>query len=657
MASQKNKKKRRRRASRAAVYFSAAGALIALLGGILCWPGWAAVLLLAAAALLALPLLMKRRPRRAVSALIACGCILIAAGFALRFARANVGWQSYPRNARTVDLSGKGLRSLDALAQFPSLEQADVRDNPGMDVGKYASQTLERLDARGCGLTEEAYETLSARMPDCLILSEGARSLRAARLTTDEVCEALRATPGIAAVDLTDMRLTGEEEAALRGEFPDVRFYRVLDADGEAHQSTEKQVRLHVSGYDEALDLLAQFESPESVELTGASFTAEQALALKERLSGAGLTCTLLMDGQEVRTDAQDITWSGGVQELAQALPLFDSLQSVELTGERTLEELETLRAACPEAALSFSYRGTWFAPGEEVQTDVLSLDEVRRIQALCPGVRLAWTVEVLGKTLSSGDKSLDFGSQAVTDEQVDALCQALDMLPGLEEVLLYESRLSFESMDRLFDGYPQVFFGFTTRLDNYKVRSDVTAFSTLKNSRKPYYNQDDMYFLRYCRNLQALDLGHNKITDVSFLSWFPHLKVLILADNDITDYTPIGQLTELEYLELFMNEAGDFTPLASLRNLRDLNVCYNLAAGQQSIDDVTPIYQCTKLERCWMSHNRISAQQQADLRAALPGCKFNFTVEQSTGSGWRRHPRYNVVRDMMKSRVYKPFE
>ena len=31
---------------------------------------------------------------------------------------------------------------------------------------------------------------------------------------------------------------------------------------------------------DEALELLAQFESPESVELTGASFTAEQALAL-----------------------------------------------------------------------------------------------------------------------------------------------------------------------------------------------------------------------------------------------------------------------------------------------------------------------------------------------------------------------------------------
>ena len=71
----------------------------------------------------------------------------------------------------------------------------------------------------------------------------------------------------------------------------------------------------------------------------------------------------------------------------------------------------------------------------------------------------------------------------------------------------------------------------------------------------------------------------------------------------------------------------------------------------------MTPIYQCTKLKRCWISNNGLTDQQQADLRAALPACEFNFTVEQSTDGGWRKHPHYYVVRDMMKSRVYEPFE
>ena len=657
MASQKNKKKNRRRASRTTVYFSAAGALIALLGGILCWPGAASVLLLGACALLATPLLLKRRSKRAVYALIACGCVLIAAGFALRFARVNVGWSSYSRNARTVDLSGKGLKNLDTLAQFPLLDQADVRDNPGLEVGSYALQTLERLDVRGCGLTREAYETLSARMPECLILCEQATALSAGGLTADELSEALSALPGVREVDLTGANLTGEEEATLRERFPSVRLYSKIDAGGEAHDSAEKQVVLQVSGYDEALDLLAQFESPESVELNGTSFTAEQALALKARLGEARLTCALLLDGQQVRTDAQAITWAESAQELAQAAPLLGSLQSVELTGERTLEEIETLRESFPDAALSFTYRSVRIIPGETTQADALSSDEIARLQALCPEARLEWTVEVLGKRVGSLDKTLDFGNQQVSDDQVDALCQALDRLPGLEQVLLYESRLSFESMDRLFDGYPEVFFGFTTRMDKYKVRSDVTAFSTLKNQRNPYYTQDDMYFLRYCRNLQALDLGHNKITDISFLSWFPHLKVLILADNRITDISVLSQLTELEYIELFMNEIADFSPLASLGNLIDLNICYNLSKERRTIEDVTPIYQCTKLERCWISNNGLTEQQQADLRAALPACEFNFTVEQSTDGGWRKHARYYVVRDMMKSRVYTPFE
>lgn len=652
-------RKRRRRASKTVVYCAAGGALAALLGGAMLFPGRTSVLLFAAALPLGAVTLVKRRKKRPVYTLIACGCLLLAAAFALRFARVDIGWASYPRGAQTLDLRGFGLKSLKALAQFPSLERVDARDNPDLEVdGAACGDSLRWLDLRGCGLTQEECVALGDRLPGCLILCEQASALcPGERTTCEELTQALSCLAQVEQVDLTRARITAEELAALRERFPGVRFFSQVESADGLHESTERKIALQAASYEEASRLLAQFESPEEVTLTGVSLTVEQALQLKSQLPDAALRCTLSLGTQEVGTQESALAYSGDAQELLRALPLFDSLAALTLNGEWTLEELEAAAALCPDAALEFNWRGARVASGAALDGNGWTDDERTRVQALCPAACIQWTASVLGKAVSSQDTVLDFGTQQVTDEQVRELYEAIGRLPALKEVLLYESELSFESMDRLFDGYPDVFFGFTTHLDNYTVRSDVTAFSTLKNQRKPYYTQDDMYFLRYCRNLQALDLGHNKISDISFLSWFPQLRVLILADNCVTDVSVFYQLPELEYVELFMNQVSDLTPIASLKQLKDLNFCYNLSDDVQALSDVTPLYECTSLERCWLSNNGLSREQQEALRAALPDCEFNFTVEQSTDGGWRKHARYYVVRDMMKSRVYTPFE
>ena len=658
MSSRKRAKKRRR-ASRTAVWMAAGGGLASLAAGLLLWPGMPSVLLGTAAVLLLCPLALKRRPRRPVFALIACGCLLLAGAFCLRFARVNVGFSSYPRQAQTLDLRGRGLTDLRVLAQFPSLEQADLRDNPELDtVEVKGCEALWRLDVRGCGLTQEQYQSLCARLPGCLILCEQADTLSAGeRVSPEALEEALDALPGVRQVNLTGSLLTPEALASLRERFPDVRFYSEIQTNGQVFDSDAQRLALRADSYEEARALILQFTRPEEVSLTGVALTAEQALELSGLLCGGPLECELLLGGQTVGTQDGELTFSGDAEELLGALPLFGSLRRIELTGEATLDQLERLRAARPDAGLAFVYRGVRIAPGEQADISALPSSERARLQALCPEARLEWREDVLGRTVSSLDTVLDFGSQKVTDDQVRALYEAIGRLPNLEQVLMYESRLSTESMDRLFDAYPGVFFGWTVTMDTYTVTTDITAFSTLKNQRKPYYTQDDMRFLRYCRYLQALDLGHNKISDISFLSQWPHLKVLILADNCVSDLSVLSQLTELEYVELFMNQASDLSPLASLGNLKDLNLCYNLAEGEERIEDVTPLYACESLERCWLSNNGLTREQQDALRAALPLCEFNFTVEQSTDGGWRKHPRYDVVRDMMQSRVYTPFE
>jgi hypothetical protein len=153
-----------------------------------------------------------------------------------------------------------------------------------------------------------------------------------------------------------------------------------------------------------------------------------------------------------------------------------------------------------------------------------------------------------------------------------------------------------------------------------------------------------------------ALDIGHNRVDDLSFLYDLPNLKVLIVACNAVTDITPIGSLKDLEYLEIFKNKIKDISPLAGLTNLVDLNICFNY------IGDWTPIHGLTKLERLWLyNSNNYSDDRPVptsvvnELKEKLPDCYIDYR-SYSTNGGWREHPRYDVIYEMFKSGQYIAF-
>jgi Leucine-rich repeat (LRR) protein len=273
-----------------------------------------------------------------------------------------------------------------------------------------------------------------------------------------------------------------------------------------------------------------------------------------------------------------------------------------------------------------------------------------------CPTVLFSYPVRVLGLDATSDAESLDFGNMIVTDEQIEELAENLALMPCLREVDMYESDLSVASCDLLFDAFPDIFFGWTITMESYVVRTDVTAFSTLKSSSPPYYTDEQLHWVRYCKKLLALDLGHNQITDISFLRNFPHLKVLILADNRITDISPLSDLMELEYVELFLNRIADWSPLANHEALLDLNLYHNIAPSREPPINAEAIATCPNLERCWLAENILTSAQVNAMTTGLPGCIFNFTSYGATDDGWREHPRYEVIKTMMSAREYIPF-
>ena len=292
--------------------------------------------------------------------------------------------------------------------------------------------------------------------------------------------------------------------------------------------------------------------------------------------------------------------------------------------------------------------------------TDVnLSTANKGKLVAACPDIHFIWTVKVGNAVISSEDTVMDLDAPK-GEAKLSQIAQALDALPNVEQVLMYKYRPSLKGMaDYLLDKYPEVDFGWT--LDwlicngrRVRLRSDATAFSTLKGRQDPRYTAPQIWErLQHFPHLLAIDVGHNNVSDLSFLANFPGLRRLICIDSKkhVTDISVLAQLPDLEYIELFMQDITDISALANHENLLDLNLCHN------NITDLTPLYSCPNLERLWISCNPNLTQEEIDaLQAVLPDCVIETESYESTGAGWREHERYPILVESFETNVYIPF-
>lgn len=282
----------------------------------------------------------------------------------------------------------------------------------------------------------------------------------------------------------------------------------------------------------------------------------------------------------------------------------------------------------------------------------------VMMLLALVPAAD-AETVTFGAFSASTEATALDLGDVVVQD--YDEFCRFLDQFPNLEKVDMFATQIRAKQIDMLAERYPEVEFGWTmiisARDDKHLIRTDTTAFSTLHNNQSDMHKSSDFAILKYCRNLKALDIGHNAVDDLSFLYDLPELRILIIACNSVRDITPVASLKHLEYAELFKNKITDLTPLSGLTSLLDLNICFN------NVKDWTPIYSLKNLGRLWIYNSNnysddrpVPREVVTALKEALPSTYIDST-HYSTMGGWREHPHYDVIFEVAKTGVYIPFE
>lgn len=264
-----------------------------------------------------------------------------------------------------------------------------------------------------------------------------------------------------------------------------------------------------------------------------------------------------------------------------------------------------------------------------------------------------AETVSGCGITVERMAEKIDFDKTVV--KNTETLCALLDQMPNVKQVDMYSTRLKQADMEMLYERYPQIQWGWTFAVGDHLVRSDMTAFSTLHSvTPKTMHTQKQFRLLRYCQHLQALDFGHNNVTDLSFLYDLPELKILIAAaqDNSVGSVEPIASLHELVYLELFNAGVTDVSPLAELEMLEDLNLCYN-----RELDDISPLYEngaLPNLKRFWCGYTKVPEEQKRKMEAAHPDCIFDWE-STPTQNGWRNNTRYDVLVRIFRNGVYEP--
>lgn len=269
------------------------------------------------------------------------------------------------------------------------------------------------------------------------------------------------------------------------------------------------------------------------------------------------------------------------------------------------------------------------------------------------PETEIFWDVRLFGMLLPSDTKELD-----LTDTQLDSLNEVEDALkyyPYLEKVILPDIGFPYEDMDDLNRRYEDIRFVWTVHFSVYTLRTDATVFCASNIPKlgytAPQLTSAELDPLKYCTDLEALDLGHMNYTDIEFLRDMTKMKYLILVQGKFSDISVIANMPDLYYLELFNNNRIiDLSPLINCKNLKHLNIGYCLFAEWETLKEMP------WLERLWMPHVQISSQGLDELREALPDtlvyAPFN-DVKGSTGGGWRTDQSYYDMRDLMEMPYY----
>lgn len=459
-------------------------------------------------------------------------------------------------------------------------------------------------------------------------------------------------------------------------EIEQLRIYNetYLVMDGKEYRRDSSQ--LDLSGQQIAeFDKLQELTALKHLDLRGTGITAEQ----YDQLHAALPNCEILWS-----VPFQDTFYENTTQELVldslshndlDVLAYFPALTSINADQCRNYDALSELMELYPEVAVTYtvSFGSLTVAHTEANLTienpntaDLLtqiprlpylenvtltgtlpSNEELLAVKNAFPHVTFVWSFSVCGVQTNTLADFLDLsGIRMGSMEELEA---ALPYFYQLAKVDMVDCGFSDVQMDELNKRHPETRFVWEVLVSGKKFRTDIRYFMPTKYKMR---NLSRLDTLRYCKDIEVVDIGHYGVSDISFIEDMPKLRCLLVLDCPIRDISSIGACTSLEFLEAAQSTIPEYWLLTNLSNLKDLNLSstpHNIVTHRAyALNDITMMYQFPMLDRLWFCRTYMTEEQRAWVHEVLPDTVVMLNISQSTGFGWRCSPRYFEHRDIM---------
>ena len=254
------------------------------------------------------------------------------------------------------------------------------------------------------------------------------------------------------------------------------------------------------------------------------------------------------------------------------------------------------------------------------------------------------------GNTIRLGERLIPLNARSMDISGINLsecdIGSVFGKMPELKQVTMTDCGLTNEEYAALQDAYPGIRMIWEIQFSRRKLRTDAVAFSTFRGGALDQpFKDEDVYYLKYCRDMVGIDLGHNPVHDLSFLQYMHELKVLIMVDNSgLKDISMIRYVPKVTYLEVFVNSITDLSPIEGLKDMEDLNFSRNPVADVEAVKDFP------KLKRMVFMETNVQADDIAELRSIYPKTKITTTGINSLAGDWREDPHYYAMRKLFKN-------
>lgn len=493
--------------------------------------------------------------------------------------------------------------------------------------GTVTARSADTIDLRGREISEEKLRTIESRFPDAHILwdvtvggksfDEESESIVTADFTTEDIPSFAR----LKNLKEADVSACSDFSAilALQNALPEVRVHWTVPLGEKSVDGESESIAVQDASADMLRTAITRLPKLRTLVLTDSTLSPADQLTLTEEFPSMLFSWDVTLAGRTIPSDVTALDFTGtplteeDLTELSAALPLFSNAESVNLTDCGLSEHM------------------------------------LRDFSAAHPNLLTEWETQLFGVRFSTAAEEIDFSDVPLTVEDAAQIEAMLPYLPKLKKVVMLRCGISDEDMDAIDLRHEDVQFVWMVQVRRWGLRTDRTYFTVYNNDYEFPEDNHSFAALRYCRDMIAIDLGHQKFyDDPDMFENFPDLRYLVVSNSQYESLPALKYLKNLVMLEMFWTNTSDITPLRELTNLRHLNITYKRVRDAEA--DLDTLMHMTWLERLWISYNMYRDDQIEALKAALPDTQVQviYTTD-CVSQGWRNgSEEYFNMRDAL---------